>query len=113
MYAMASRLARIMAIAGAATALAGTPVAVADPSDLPICSPDQSPQEDGCTTGCADDAPIDPQGFCTQPGTVDITGGPADLPFQSAPGADPQLPNGTDPGDLYDAGGGQGGAPGE
>ena len=113
MYTTASRIARILAIAGAATALAAAPIAVADPSDLPICEPGQTPAEAECTTGCPENAPLDPQGFCTQPGTVDITGGPADEPFAPNAGADPQLPDGTDPGDLYDPGGGQGGAPGE
>ena len=111
MNAMASRMARILASADAATALASVPIAVADPSDLPICEAGQSPEEAECTTGCPDNAPLDTQGFCTQPGTVDITGGPADVPFAPNAGADPQLPSGADPGDLYDPGGGQGGAP--
>ena len=113
MYVMASRVARVLAIAGAATTLTAAPVAVADLSDLPICEAGQSPAEAECTTGCPDNAPLAPEGFCTQPGTVDITGGPADVPFAPVAGADPQLPSGTDPGDLYDPGGGQGGAPGE
>ena len=73
MNAMASRMARILASADAATALASVPIAVADPSDLPICEAGQSPEEAECTTGCPDNAPLDTQGFCTQPGTADIT----------------------------------------
>ena len=98
MNAMASRMARILASADAATALASVPIAVADPSDLPICEAGQSPEEAECTTGCPDNAPLDTRGFCTQPGTADITGGPADVPFAPNAGADPQLPSGADPG---------------
>ena len=110
MYTMASRIARILASADAATALAAVPIAVADPSDLPICEAGQTPEEAECTTGCPENAPLDPRGFCTQPGTVDITGGPADEPFAPNAGADPQLPDGADPGISTIRRGGQGGA---
>jgi hypothetical protein len=101
-----SRIARILAVAGGALAIAAAPVAtasiaVADPADLvPLCQGDESPGEDNCRTPCPGNAPVSPMGQCTQPGTVDITGGPSDDLSRGAPGADPQVPLGTNPNEV-------------
>ena len=99
-----SGLARVLATAGIAIAFAVAPpigfapVSYADPSDLePLCSGDESPMEDNCRTPCPENAPMTSQGTCTEPGTQDITGGPIDDLSIGAPGADPGVPDGTDP----------------
>ena len=93
-----SRLARILVIAGAALALAAAPVATADPADLvPLCSGDESPGEDNCRTPCPEGAAVTALGTCGEPGTVTVTGGPEDYVGTESPGADPNVPLGTDP----------------
>jgi hypothetical protein len=99
---VSSRVVRLWAAAGGALACAGAfmvaPLAVADPDDaIPLCEGIESPVEDNCRTPCPDDAPVTGQGTCAEPGTQDITGGPADQPGTQAPGADPGVPIGTDP----------------
>jgi hypothetical protein len=107
MSATSARIARLAAVGGAALAIAAAPVATAaiasaDPADLvPVCQGDESPSKDNCRTPCPGGAPVSPMGHCTQPGTVDITGGPSDHVGTSAPGADPQIPLGTDPNVIY------------
>jgi hypothetical protein len=98
-----SGLARVLAGAGIAIAfavvppIAIAPVSNADSSDLELCSGDQTPEEDNCRTPCPDNAPMTSQGTCAEPGTQDITGGPADDLNIGAPGANPEVPDGTDP----------------
>lgn len=58
---------------GAVAVLLNTPIAAADPSDLvPVCTGDQTPADDGCSTGCPENAPLEPDGLCTEPGTEEI-----------------------------------------
>jgi len=101
---MSTTIARVLAAAGIAVAfavvppIALAPVSSADPNDLkPLCEGDQSPAEDNCRTPCPENAPVTSEGTCTEPGTQDITGGPADDLDSGAPGADPGVPDGTDP----------------
>jgi hypothetical protein len=73
------RIARILAAAAVALACATAAPAGADPSDLlPECSGDESPANDNCSTPCPENAPLRSDGTCAEPGTQEITGGPAD-----------------------------------
>jgi hypothetical protein len=73
------RIARVLAAGAAALACAMAPPAAADPSDLlPECSGDESPANDNCGTPCPENAPVRSDGTCAEPGTQEITGGPAD-----------------------------------
>jgi hypothetical protein len=97
MSVLTSRFARALAVAAAVAALASAPVAIADPSDLvPICSGNQTPENDNCSTGCDEGAPVDNayHGVCTEPGTQNIDGGPIDQLPQDNPGTDPNVPLG-------------------
>jgi hypothetical protein len=101
---MSTTFARVLAAVCIAVAfavvppIALAPVSFADPNDLlPLCEGDQSPAEDNCRTPCPENAPLSSNGTCTEPGTQDITGGPADDLDLGAAGADPGVPDGTDP----------------
>ena len=60
-------------------------------------------EEGQCDTGCPDGPALDALDLCTEQGTVDVTGGPEDQLASPAGGADPEVPQGTDPDDLYGA----------
>jgi hypothetical protein len=96
-----SRIARIVAVAGTALALAAAPVAAADPSDLmPLCTGNQSPAQDNCKTPCPEGAAITALGACGEPGTTAVSGGPEDYVGTGSTGADPAVPVGTDPNEV-------------
>src|SRR5215211_1179355 len=96
-----SRIARLLVVAGAALAFAAAPIAAADPEDLvPLCSGDQTPAEDNCRNPCPEGAPLTFDGTCGEPGTVDVSGGPADELTTDVPGADPEVPVGTNPDEV-------------
>jgi hypothetical protein len=72
-------IARILAAVAAALAFATAAPAGADPNDLlPVCSGDETPANDNCATPCPESAPVSADGTCAEPGTQEITGGPAD-----------------------------------
>ena len=86
-------------MAAAAIAFASAPIAVADPADLvPVCSGGETPAQDNCRTPCPEGAPMSVDGTCGGPGTVDVSGGPADHVGTGSLGADPQVPFGTNSG---------------
>jgi hypothetical protein len=93
---LTSRFARALAIAGVAAAFASAPVAMADPADLvPVCSGDETPGQDACSTGCPEGAPLNSEGSCSEPGTAQSVGGAiGELPSTDS-GADPDVPLGT------------------
>jgi len=67
---------------------------------VPLCSGDQAPGEDNCRTPCPEGAPVNLDGTCGQPGTADLSGGPADQITTGPSGADPGVPIGTDPDEV-------------
>ena len=86
-----SRIAQLSAVAFAAVAFAAAPIAAADPADLvPVCSGNQTPEDNNCRTPCPEGAPINSEGACAEPGAV---GADDDLDT-GAPGADPNVPLG-------------------
>jgi hypothetical protein len=101
MSATRTRIAQLLFVAASAIAFAAAPVATADPEDLvPLCSGNESPEEDNCSTPCPEGSPADAGGSCGQPGTVDVSGAPADAGSGVSPGADPGVPVGTDPDEV-------------
>lgn len=75
--------------------LAAAPVAAADPADLvPVCTGDENPQQDNCSTGCPEGAAVTAYGTCSELGTVTDSTGPAGQPSTSSSGADPNVPVG-------------------
>jgi hypothetical protein len=95
----------LLALGGALT-LDTTPVATADPHDrVPVCTGDQTPQDSGCRTVCPESAPLDSTTTgCTEPGTITVSGGPADQLPRAAGGTDPEIPFGVDPGNTFGRG---------
>lgn len=89
-----SSTARFLAAAGVAVAFTMAPVAAADPADLvPVCTGDENPRLDNCSSGCPEGAQINAYGTCNEPGTVSTNAGlPGQLPTSS--GADPTVPFG-------------------
>jgi hypothetical protein len=85
---------RLLAAAGVTLAFAIAPVAGADPADLvPVCSGDENPQLDNCSTGCPEGAQLSAYGTCREPGTTSYeSGSPSQMPESS--GADPAVPLG-------------------
>lgn len=83
---------RLIAVVGVAVGLAAAPVAAADPSDLvPTCTGDQTPQQDNCSTGCLEGAPVTSYGTCSEPGTVQSDSSARDQLPSSSSGADPNV----------------------
>ncbi|WP_424743535.1 hypothetical protein [Mycobacterium sp.] len=90
---MMSSTARLIAAAGVALAFTMAPVAAADPADLvPVCSGDENPQLDNCSSGCPENAAVSAYGTCTEVGTVPTGTGPSDQ--TASTGADPDVPLG-------------------
>ncbi len=86
-----TRVAHLLAAAGICTSVITAPVATADPSDLePVCTGNQTPENDNCRTACPEGAPMS-DGTCTEPGTQDVVGGPADHLSPTDSGADPDV----------------------
>ena len=75
--------------------------ATADPSNLvPVCTGSQTPQTSNCRTACPEGAAINPTTTgCTEPGTIAISGGPADQ-LPPAAGPDPAISFGVAPNNI-------------
>ena len=87
---------------GGTQTFAANAVAIADPSNLvPVCTGNQTPQTRNCRTACPEGAPINPTTTgCTEPGTIAVSGGPADQLPHTAAGPDPAIPFGVAPNNI-------------
>jgi hypothetical protein len=101
MSATRNRVAQLLMVAASVIAFATAPFANADPADLvPLCSGNESPEEDNCRTPCPEGTPVGPGGTCGESGTVDVSGGPGDVTAGVSSGADPGVPIGTNPDEV-------------